>query len=301
MKNFLNRLLNLKSYLPFNGDWLFVTETPSRKNPVQRDLAVEYDTPENVLNSLTSSNLDLIKFIYERAKAHEIRIENISNQIRDKAKIMLGTVSFVSAIFFGVIPFFTPSTLKLTWWAILTESLLFILLACHMIHSLMIAMDVITREESIVASPNEFLKSYENGIEPDSAIIKAYKNAIAQAVAYPIKTHSLLRIRINKLIMGQRAFQYGLIYFVILIFFHVFSNVIIYKSDQFYKSSVNAPTQEKLLKDLITNQECLNKRLDESINEISVLNKSDIKISEKQDKLIVQVRQLDKRLGIKIK
>jgi len=294
----------MKSYLPLNGDWLFVTETPIRNNYVQRDLTAGYEVPEKVLASLTSNNIDLIKFIYERAKLHEDRIENISNQMRDKAKTLLGTVSFVSAIFFGIISFFTPSTLKLPWWFIFSELSLFILLACQMIRSLMIAMEVMTREESIVAPPDEFLRSYENGNETENAIITAYKNAIAQTVAYPIQTHLLLKKRINRLILGQRAFQYGLFYFVLLIFIHVSCTAITYKNNQLYNSHTNAPSQEQMLKDLRSEQENIKAQMVENNKELSVLNKSEKKISLKVDELEAEASQLNrnlKRLEGKIK
>lgn len=225
MGAFKKWVLELKKSMLWNGDWLFVTETPPKVQSVKQDLALRHDSPPKVLGSLVTNDLDSIKLIYDRAKAYESRIENIGNLTREKARTLLGTISIVTAVFFGVASFFSSSTLKYPPWAIVIELLLFLLLAAQLIHSLVIAMDVMTREVSINASVDEMLKSDDAPDSDNTPLLMLYKNAIAQMIAYSNQTHSYITDRVSKLILGQHAFRYGLVYFTALIFFHIFLSV----------------------------------------------------------------------------
>jgi hypothetical protein len=302
MGSFTNWLSHVKSKLPSNGDWLFVTQTPITEQPQQDDLAPKHDTPEKVLKDLRSNDMESIKIIYERAKAHESRIENIGNLTRDKSKTLLSTTSIVSAVFFGVASFFSSSSLKFPWWAISIELIIFILLASQLIRSLVIAMDVMTREQSISASPDEFLASYEDSNAPGgptvTPLVNVYKNAIAQTVAYSTQTHEYINGRLNRLILGQHAFRYGLVYFVLLIMVHIFATISYGNVEPNGLSKAATERQTKLFETLLTNQDKLLKGVSESTSEMTLLHKADSEILRKQGELETKIQELSSLIAV---
>ena len=281
-----------------NGDWLFVTQTPITKQPQQDDLAAKHDTPEKVLKDLKSNDLEAIKLIYERAKAHELRIENIGNLTRDKAKTLLGTTSLASAVLFGVASFFSSSSVKFSWWAISIELIIFILLASQLIRSLVIAMGVMTREQSISASPDEFLASHEDSNASGGSTINAYKNAIAQTVAYSTQTHGYINGRKNRLILGQHAFQYGLVYFVLLIMVHTFASISYGNVEPNGLTTTAAERQAKLFQTLLTNQDSLLKGVSESTKEMTLLHQADGEIMRKHRELEMKIQELSNLIAV---
>ena len=298
MSSFGNWLLKVKSKLPLNGDWLYVTATTTSGQPQQVDLAAKYDKPEKVLMSLKSKDIESTKLIYERSKAYESRIENIANLTRDKAKTLFGTTSLVSAVFFGVTSFFSFSSVNFPWYAVAVELIVFILLAFHLIRSLVISMEVMTREQSITASPDEFLDCYDNSAFSEATdctpSVNVYKQAIAQTVAYSNQTHEYINERKNNLIMGQHAFKYALISFALLIVIHIFSILSYGNSRPTGNSAVAAEQQTKLLQSLISAHGEFLKGLNEGIKEMNRLQKIYNDILNKQTDLEAKIEELSK-------
>jgi hypothetical protein len=214
-----NVFKSIKERLPANGDWLYVTETSYDKTQLPNDIAAKYDTPDKVLKEIRSNGPDVIKLIYEQAKAYEAAIYDGGNQVREKAKALLSTAGFISAILLGVSAFLLSTVIALKIYIFIIEVFLFLLLSTHFIRSLSIALRVMTREEIVRASPSEFL-SFPATTDTEE-LEDAMKLTIARIVAYANQTQEDIRRRANKLILGQHAFRYGLIYFVILIFFHI--------------------------------------------------------------------------------
>jgi hypothetical protein len=234
-------ILAVKTKLPFNGDWLFVSDDPPAKQHNQEAPAVnqlggianpeaektdihpeneeiDYCDSRAIRQALYSNELDLIKIIYERAMGHESIISNIASRVYDKAKTLLSTASFASAVLFGVVSFILFGLPRFRGWVIIVEVMLFIILGSHLIRALTIAMSVMTREQLIYTRPSEFL--FPTSVGKDK-VLDAYKDAIAQIVAYANLTNEKLRERVNKLMTGQHAFRWGLIYFVLLSSFHL--------------------------------------------------------------------------------
>jgi hypothetical protein len=284
MSSFGDWISKKKSQLFLNGDWLFVTETPTTSDePQSNDLALKFDTPEKVLAHITANDLESIKLIYERTKKSEASVDSIENLTRDKAKTLLGTASFASAIFFGVTSFFSSSSANLPWWIVAVELILFILLACHLIHSLVIGMEVMTREQSINASPDEFLNSYGSSVE-------AYKNAIAQTLAYANKSHEFIRKRSNKLILGQRAFQYGLMYFALLVVLHIFST-------SYLRMPTAGEQQTKRMESLFSVQDQSLRAIAGNIKDVALLHQTNSEVIGKQRELEIRITDLSKAIA----
>jgi hypothetical protein len=268
----LKWILTLKSRMPLNGDWIFVTETPSKGQIQDNDLAAKHDSPEKVLKSLASDNQDSIKLLYDRAKTYESRIQNIGNLTRDKAKTLLGTVSVVTAVFFGAATFFSSGTSAYPRWAMLIELLLFLLLSTQLIHSLIIAMDVMTRETSIIASFDEMLKRYSNRDGVNTSLLMAYKDAIAQMIAYSNQSHFYINSRVNQLILGQHSYRYGLFYFAILIIFHVCVSMFYIPPNPMKLLNHTISLQQSMLEVVDRDQKNISSRVDDISANVSVLN-----------------------------
>lgn len=234
-------ILAVKTKLPFNGDWLFVSDDPPAKQHIQEAPAVnqlsgmadseeekpdihtddeklDYCNSRAIRQALYSNELDLVKLIYERAKGHESIISDTASRIYDKAKTLLSTASFASAVLFGVVSFILFGLPRFRVWVLIVEVILFIMLGSQLIRALTIAMSVMTREQLIYTRPSEFL--FPTSVGKDK-VLDGYKDAIAQIVAYANLTNEKLRERVNKLITGQHAFRWGLIYFVLLSSFHL--------------------------------------------------------------------------------
>lgn len=200
-----------KSKLPLNGDWLFVTATPVRGDIKQADIADKFSSIDQVMEHLTSDKLSEsgLRLIYERAKEFAGSISARADHIRGKASTLLSTSSLVSAVLFGVLGFMMSDVSKNPKWVLGLELYLGIEMMCHFIRSLFIATDVMTREASVESSPNEIL-SFDS--------VESYlKNAISQAIAFGNMTSDYIRRKANRLIIGQHAFRYGLIFFAAIL------------------------------------------------------------------------------------
>ena len=214
-----NILKSIKKRLPANGDWLYVTEEPYDITQVSSDIADKYDTPDKVLKEIRSSGPEVTRLIYEQARAYEASICDSGNQVREKAKALLGTAGFISAILLGISAFLLSTAITSKTYIFIVEAFLFLLLTTHFSRSLSIGLQVMTREETVRAAPPEFLSFPETA--DTEAIENAMRVTISKTVAYANQTQEGTRRRANKLILGQHAFRYGLIFFVILLLFHI--------------------------------------------------------------------------------
>lgn len=207
-------LKKIKGKLPLNGDWLYVSEIylPPTLCDSEASLGEEtWDTPDKIFQELNSSDLQIIKLIYERAKAYESMINAKADHVRDKAKSLLGTVSFVSAALFGITTFLTTSIVKLDGWWFTCELVLLGIFAAHLFRALLLAMNVMMREVVITSRQEELL------LQKSATELHALKCLSAQIFAYANRTDEFVRERVNKLILGQAAFQYGIIWFSLLL------------------------------------------------------------------------------------
>jgi hypothetical protein len=212
------KLLWLKSKLSFIGDLLFVRETPVDVHSLPEDQAAKFDRPDKVLSGLKSENIEVLRITYERAKDFEREIAATADHVRDKAKTLFSTGSFVSGVLFGVSALFVTAVSTFSSILVIIHGLLFTIVFSHFIRAFFLAMIVMTKEESVQAGPSEYLVIANK--KKESTLLR---EAISQRVAYANQTHEYLRKRSNKLIVAQTSFRYGLIYFLILVLFHFFS------------------------------------------------------------------------------
>lgn len=200
-----------KSRLPLNGDWIFVTPTIVSPDKEKVDIADKFSSIDEVKAHLTSEKLSEpgLKLVYERAKEFERSVMVRADHVRGKAATLLGTSSLVSAVLFGILGFMMRDITVNPAWVIVIELILGFEMMCHFIRSLFIAADVMTREVSVEASPSEILAF--------DSIVVYLKDAISQTIAYGNMTSEYIRKKVNRLIIGQHAFRYGLVYFALLL------------------------------------------------------------------------------------
>lgn len=208
---FWEKFLKFLHKLPANGDWIYVTESPSNE---ESDMTAGYDKPERSLQELKSDDLETIRFVYERAKAYEWTVRNSTDHVRSKAATLLSTSGFVSGILLGVTSMSLSLLPRLSWPMIIVEFILVLLLTSHAIRSLSLATQAMTRETVVTASPADVLSA---GSSTGIPLINAYKQAISQTIAYSVSTQTCARTQVNKLILGQHAFRWSLIYFAVFL------------------------------------------------------------------------------------
>lgn len=187
----------------------------------QIDLAVEYNDPQKILDSLNKNkchDLEILKLTYERVKSHEQTVYGSADHVRDKAKTMLGTASFTAAILFGVAALFVTAIKGFPLYVLITEFVLFALQITFFGVALYRSVKVMTQEKIVKPSPDEIL-CCESALK-EQPIVSAYKNAIAHVLAYANQTHVFIRDRVNMLISAQKMFGYGLICFVLYFSLH---------------------------------------------------------------------------------
>jgi hypothetical protein len=299
---FLEYVLKLKHKLPLGGDWLFVTETPSSDDVLTQDLVMEYLNQEDVLFDLKTENENVVKLIYERALKYNKDVENISENIKKKAEILLRMTSFVSAIFFGILSFVSVSkNMNVPNWMLFLISIFFILMGVHLISSLVQAIKVMTREELVLSSPQQIVFKSNEDIQGnnENIVLHAYKMAISDIISNACNTHKLIRRSINKVIIAQYSFVYGLFFFMLIIglqfsasFFQTkklpepsFSDLIQIE-DQLLENIVK---KEIKLREQIEDRKKIVEKLkienEDILKQIILINKMLFQIEEKQNKV----------------
>jgi hypothetical protein len=106
----------------------------------------------------------------------------------------------------------------------LIELILFALLASHLLNALLKALRSLIWETSEWPSPKELLLSTtDRPHAPNYKPAGAYREAIAQTVAYANKNHGHILARNKKVQLGQDALRFALIYFALFVGFHIFA------------------------------------------------------------------------------
>jgi len=268
-------LLNIKHNLPLNGDFLFVTETPINPEVFSKELVVEYHDPKDVLKDLNSKNEDVVKLIYERALKYNRDVEFISENLKKKGEILLRMTSFVSAIFLGILSFISTNISKnINTWILLIICIFFVFMGIHLISSLIRSIKVMTREESILSSPQQIVFKNNETItnEKLGSILNAYKIATADIVSNTCMTHSLINKNINMIIIAQNSFVYGLLFFMLIVGLQL-SALLFLKSDKIDELSISNIVQieDKLLENIEKRRSLLLEQIEKRKQIIEIL------------------------------
>lgn len=212
----LNRILELKSKLYLNGDWLFVTEEIPKQRSAENlnDITIIYSKFENVINNIRLTKISDLKNQFDEAKEYYENTIERGAVARDKAKVLLSAGSFVSAVIMGILSQLSQLKETISINSIVFISIPFFLSSIHLIRSLYLSTKAITREEYISISPPDIVE-----VNPKSYLKSPfYKDRIAKYISYACTTQNFVRTRTNLVILAQEAFIYGLFFFALSIF-----------------------------------------------------------------------------------
>jgi hypothetical protein len=227
----VQRLLNVKSVLPFNGDWLFATESLKPKDPDERDLAAEFSDYKVFLREMHTTDLPVLQVIYERAKAYSDMIHKGADSVRTRAIAILSASSFVSAIILFISSLLISLKDRGNRWVTCFLMILFLGTVWHLVRSLLLSVDVVQKETLVEVSPLDIsnLGSYN-----EACVGRLYKELSAQLVANASQSQDFIRKKANRLILGQCELRWGVGFFVTFLFLSVGLSIFHTKPDAIY-------------------------------------------------------------------
>ena len=159
------------------------------------------------------------------------------------------------------------------------EAIFCVFIITHFIRSFAIAIAVITREETVRSSPEEFLSLPE-----DKQEINVIKNAIAQKIAYANQTHEYIRKRGNRLIIAQHEFKYGLLFLLFIFIFHIAVIGMINGNKETSESMELIQFESKMTSETLSKQS-------DQIHEIKELTQE---LSDLKNGLITEIQRFEK-------
>lgn len=291
--SFKDRLLKLKQVLPANGDWLCPTPAPVPVGSVE-DLAETYSDPENVLEAvptpLSSEIADAVLAEANRiAQAASVRADTV----RDKAKVLLGTSSFVGAVVTGILSFSFQHIKVLPTWISLPFIVLFALMLVQFGFSLVRSIRAMTRETLHELTPRELGRIIQVGGE-----LEEFKRRLAATrFALANKTSIFVTQKVNDLILGQVGFGFGLFYALILLF--VFAIAFVTSDSGISDIRTETTTAQAIRVELLTITGTLQKQLIDlqntySAQGLSIRNELDRLVSRFDD-LITRLQKTPKK------
>jgi uncharacterized protein YoxC len=263
-----NRWMRLKSKLPLNGDWLFVTIFNNEKDSGQ-DLAEKYFDQDEILSSFDiNADREVTKVLYERAVGFDKMISDTATQVRDKAKTLFGGMSIVSAILFGVTSLSLSSIRDSSLWLVILACIFFVLMSAHFGNAISRALRAMIREQEIHTSTSEYLE-----LSKSKEISEVYRLLFSKIVAYANKTHDFVNKRVNSVIIAQHAFGWGLFYFSLLFILLIVTSFLNSPTSKIDSLSVKVQVMEGQLSATQT-------RIDELLSQINML---EIEMTDLQD------------------
>ena len=200
--------------MPDDGDWLFSSEAVCKKHRptghAQCDLDSAFETPEKALAEFA----DVIvpegrKLLYDHANQQFQAAEMTQATERDKAKQLLGTTSLTLALISASLALLRDWLTEFPVWAMIIVLALFVWVVSHFLRALLLSIRAITRDETIAVSTQavvdvlkESQEKYEDG--------HVYQRLAADLRWATTETNSRLLARINRVILAQTSFRWGL-------------------------------------------------------------------------------------------
>ena len=262
--------LKLKSKLPCNGDWLFVTQAPNKNKKQQKDLADIFCKKAEFIKRLPEIN-DNGDIVYKLASEYYDSSAKSIDITREKASTLLNTASFVAAIMLSTIAFissidniFEKQGLYIVFVAVV------VVMIVNFFQTLILSIMVLRKNTSIEISPQDIIDT-QNKKTP-------LKEMAARKIEYACKTQKHTLKKINMVILAQTAFRNGIIYFAILLLLQLLSS---------YRVNDN---RKKPYEELIEKQ---NKLIEiEQKNRTSIV----IEITEDLNRTNLKIRDIEKKV-----
>jgi hypothetical protein len=207
------RILALKSRLPGNGDFLWVTEDPPADDEAdQEDLAKKFSKAEYVGEQIRKAEPEIQRIAYEHAREYAQRVGQQAATVRNKALTLMTMASFSSAVLLGLSPLLLEMCHGAEWWLKVSALLIGTAVVSHLLHSVNLSVGAAMREVAVEESPLDVVEiSHEVDLET------TYRKAAARQIAYASQTAEYVRQRTNQVILAQAALQWGIRYFALLL------------------------------------------------------------------------------------
>lgn len=204
--------LQQKGRLWHDADWLYATasEYCSAHQPVaqpDKDLAAEYkDHALAAAKFEAAASGDAEELLVDAALRWQDDVDAIAATTREKAKTLVGAGSLAFTLLFAGMGFVSGGIGRLPRWALVTELALLAVIATHLIRALVTSIDVMTREELLRPSMQEYVRALGSK-RPRPHIAAAI---VTSANAY----HERLLPRISRIIVAKTAFKWALVWMV---------------------------------------------------------------------------------------
>src|SRR5262249_34675016 len=154
-------------------------------------LALKYSTPAAFAGRFATSTQEELSSIEVEAKALRDRVDARTQHVRDKAKALLGTTSFIASVTLGAASFLAAHPGLLPTWSLGPILALLLLMLLQFGYSLIRAMSAITREQVVDISTDDILTLNTGKVHLITA-------QLAAANAYQVASTE----QVNKLILG---------------------------------------------------------------------------------------------------
>lgn len=206
-------LLRLKHKLPADGDWLFSTasqcESCARTQLNPDDLAAQFETKDGALKAFAPVKTEAGRdAILEHAKEWSASIDDVRDTVRDKAKVILGATAFTFAVMSAAIGLLQATSDALPQWAWVLLLSLFFWILLHFVRSLVLSLSAITRDTTETISTHQIIEfASRSDVESKE---EGKLQLAAEILAAATRTHRRTRPDVNRVILAQASFVWGL-------------------------------------------------------------------------------------------
>jgi hypothetical protein len=206
--------------LPGDGDWIFSStnqcESCASTQQHSGDLAAQFETPDGALKAFAPITTQTgRKAILEHAKEWSASIDDLRSTVRDKAKVILGATSFTFAVMSLAIGVLQNTSEALPRWAWILLLVLFFWVLLHFTRSLILSLDAITRDKTETVSTAQVIEFASRcdaqGSEESEESEESELRFAAEVLAAATRTHKMARASVNRVILAQASFVWGLL------------------------------------------------------------------------------------------
>lgn len=208
------RLLKWKCSLPYDGDWIFSTQTACEKHIYNTgailDLDSQFETGDGSLEAFTPVTVpEARKLLFDHTKELSQEVNARHASVRDKAKLLLGSTSLTLALLSASVALVEKWHSDIPRWAIIVIFIAFFWVVAHFVRALILSIRAITREVS-VSVPTQRVVDCLTGDEAAFRSGEVFQRLAAELRAATAQSNRQALERINLVIVAQTSFRWGL-------------------------------------------------------------------------------------------
>ncbi len=210
----LEKLLDLKHKLPFDGDWLFVTLSTNIEDDegnIKEDGEIVKEKINN--NGLKNNNYQIISQFSDFANDRMVKIEERSKLVREKAKLIWQSAGVIFTVFFTITSLLINNFTHLPFNIKTIIFTLAIFMIIHLSRALKASIDSITREQNIILSSDSLIEIAEESTNESQYLEKITLEKINNSN----EKNKFVTRRVNKVIIAQSSLVWGIIYLALIL------------------------------------------------------------------------------------